>query len=61
MLADVETNCSGRKRRRPKEDELPLELPLKLKLSILQDETVDLRSENIILKTIFEIENLLPC
>ena len=33
---------------------LPLELPLKLKFSILQDEIVDLRKENIYLKTNFE-------
>ena len=47
-------NCSRRKKRAQKEDELPLELPLKLKFSILQDEIVDLRKKNISLKTNFE-------
>ena len=48
------TNCSRRKKRAQKEDELPLELPLQLKFSILQDEIIDLRKEYISLKTNFE-------
>ena len=45
-MPDVETYCSGRKKRSPKEYELPQALPLELKFSILQDEVVDLISEN---------------
>ena len=54
VSSNMETNCSRRKKRAQKEDELPLELPLELNFSILQDEIVDLRKENISLKTNFE-------
>ena len=54
VSSDMGTNCSRRKKRTQKEDELPLELPLELKFSILQDEIVDLRKENISLKINFE-------
>ena len=47
VLSDDEITCSGRKKRTSEEDELPLDLPLELKFSILQNEVVDLRRENI--------------